>query len=155
MGARSQVSAAICDLPGTCVGALEYAFQRVLEIANGLINDHGVKPGESVGIAMRNYPEWVLAFWAIQMAGAVAVEHNSFWNGEELTYGVTDSGSRVMIVDSERHAAVVEAANPAHRLKLSPHISTTYISSDQLHCAGVSCLPSNVRETEVRIPTAE
>ena len=82
------------------------ARQRVLEIANGLINDHGVKPGESVGIAMRNYPEWVLAFWAIQMAGAVAVEHNSFWNGEELTYGVTDSGSRVMIVDSERHAAL-------------------------------------------------
>ncbi len=79
------------------------ARQRVLEVANGLINDHGVQPGESVGIAMRNYPEWVLAFWAIQMAGAVAVEHNSFWNGEELTYGVTDSGSRVMIVDQERH----------------------------------------------------
>jgi acyl-CoA synthetase (AMP-forming)/AMP-acid ligase II len=44
------------------------------------------------------------------MAGAVAVEHNSFWNGEELTYGVTDSGSRVMIVDQERHDVLLPHA---------------------------------------------
>ena len=32
---------------------------------------------------------------------------NSFWNGEELTYGVTDSGSAVMIVDQARHDSLV------------------------------------------------
>lgn len=83
------------------------ARARVLQIANALIDDYGVQPGDSVGLALRNYPEWVLGWWAIQMAGAAAVEMNSFWNGEELTYGVTDSGSSVMIVDQARHDALV------------------------------------------------
>ncbi len=83
------------------------ARARVLQVANGLINDFGVKPGDSVGLALRNYPEWVLGWWAIQMAGAVAVEMNSFWNAEELAYGVTDSGSAVMIVDQARHDSLV------------------------------------------------
>lgn len=79
------------------------ARARVLQVANALIDDFGVQPGDSVGLALRNYPEWVLSWWACHMAGAVAVEMNSFWNGEELAYGVTDSGSSVMIVDQERH----------------------------------------------------
>ena len=84
------------------------ARTRVLEVANGLIADFGVKPGDSVGLALRNYPEWVLGWWAIQMAGATAVEMNSFWNANELAYGVTDSGSSVMIVDQKRHDHLVE-----------------------------------------------
>ncbi len=83
------------------------ARARVLQVANALIDDFGVQPGDSVGLALRNYPEWVLGWWAIQMAGAAAVEMNSFWNGHELTYGVTDSGSSVMIVDQARHDALV------------------------------------------------
>ena len=83
------------------------ARARVLQVANALIEDFGVQPGDSVGLAMRNYPEWVLGWWACQMAGATAVEMNAFWNGEELAYGVTDSESTVMIVDQERHDALV------------------------------------------------
>lgn len=83
------------------------ARSRVLQLANALIDDFGVKPGDSVGLALRNYPEWVLGWWAIQMAGAVVVQLNSFWNGEELTYGVTDSGASVMIVDQQRHDDLV------------------------------------------------
>ncbi len=86
------------------------ARARVLQVANALRDDFGVGEGDSVGIAMRNYPEWVLAWWAIQVAGATAVEMNSFWNGEEMTYGITDSGSSVMIVDQQRHDALVPQA---------------------------------------------
>lgn len=86
------------------------ARQRVLEVANALIDDFGVQPGDSVGLALRNYPEWVLGWWAIQMAGATAVEMNSFWNAKELSYGVTDSGSSVMIVDQKRHDHLVSEA---------------------------------------------
>lgn len=87
------------------------ARQRVLEVANALISDFGVQPGDSVGLALRNYPEWVLGWWAIQMAGATAVEMNSFWNAEELSYGVIDSGSSVMIVDEKRHGHLQSAAD--------------------------------------------
>ena len=87
------------------------ARQRVLEVANALIDDFGVGPGDSVGLALRNYPEWVLGWWAIQMAGATAVEMNSFWNAKELAYGVTDSGSSVVIVDQKRHDHLVTEAD--------------------------------------------
>lgn len=87
------------------------ARRRVLEVANALISDFGVQPGDSVGLALRNYPEWVLGWWAIQMAGATAVEMNSFWNAEELSYGVIDSGSSVMIVDEKRHAHLQNSAD--------------------------------------------
>ena len=83
------------------------ARRRVEEVANALIDEFGVGPGDSVGIAMRNYPEWVLSFWAIQLAGATAVEMNAFWSGEELTYGVEDSSSAVLICDPERHDSIV------------------------------------------------
>ncbi|NNC81869.1 MAG: acyl--CoA ligase [Acidimicrobiales bacterium] len=83
------------------------ARKRVLEIANALITDYGVQPGDSVGISMRNYPEWVLSWWAAQMIGACAVEMNAFWAGEELQYGVEDSGSRVLICDIERHNSLL------------------------------------------------
>ncbi len=40
---------------------------------------HGVKPGDMVGIAMRNYPEWMLIYWACLAVGVAAVGMNAWW----------------------------------------------------------------------------
>lgn len=62
----------------------------------------GVKPGDRVAIAMRNYPEWAWAFLAATSIGAVAVCLNSWWSGAELEFGIRDSGARIAFVDQER-----------------------------------------------------
>jgi long-chain acyl-CoA synthetase len=62
----------------------------------------GVKKGDRVAIGMRNYPEWVTSFWACQSIGAIVVALNAWWTGAELEYGLTDSGTKVLIADSER-----------------------------------------------------
>ena len=62
----------------------------------------GVAPGDRVAVAMRNLPEWVVAFWSAIGAGGVAVPLNAWWTGEELSYGLGDSGSRVLFCDIER-----------------------------------------------------
>ena len=62
----------------------------------------GVRPGDRVGIAMRNYPEWVFAFMGITSMGAIAVCLNSWWTGEEMMYGINDSGLNTLFVDRER-----------------------------------------------------
>jgi long-chain acyl-CoA synthetase len=63
---------------------------------------YGVRPGDRVAIAMRNYPEWVVAFAAITSIGAISVSMNAWWTTDELDYAVGDSGSRVVIADRER-----------------------------------------------------
>ena len=62
----------------------------------------GVEQGDRVAIIMRNLPEWIMAFWAATLAGAIVVPLNAWWSGEELRYGLEDSGSKVAFVDTER-----------------------------------------------------
>ncbi|WP_375404228.1 class I adenylate-forming enzyme family protein [uncultured Sphingomonas sp.] len=69
----------------------------------------GVDRGDRVALAMRNLPEWVASFFAITALGAIAVPLNAWWTGAELEYGLSDSGAKVLIVDDERHARLVEA----------------------------------------------
>jgi long-chain acyl-CoA synthetase len=76
-------------------------YRQVAALASHL-KALGVQKGDRVAIGMRNYPEWVTAFWACQVIGAVAVALNAWWTGPELEYGMTDSGSKVLIADGER-----------------------------------------------------
>jgi len=67
-----------------------------------VLQDRGIAKGDRVAIAMRNYPEWVTAYCGALMLGAVAVPLNAWWTGEELHYGITHSGTRLVIADEER-----------------------------------------------------
>jgi len=80
----------------------EQHWRAAAAIANALVRDFGVAKGDRVAIAMRNFPEWSVAFWGIAAAGAVAVPLNAWWTAEELEYGLQDSGSQVLFADAER-----------------------------------------------------
>ncbi|GAA2314206.1 class I adenylate-forming enzyme family protein [Nonomuraea roseoviolacea subsp. roseoviolacea] len=80
----------------------EEHYRRVAALATRLVEDYGVAKGDRVAVAMRNYPEWVVAFSAALAAGAVAVPLNAWWTEPELAYGVSDSGAKVLIADAER-----------------------------------------------------
>jgi long-chain acyl-CoA synthetase len=80
----------------------EQHYRIAASIARALDQRFGVKKGDRVSIAMRNLPEWAMAFWAIAGAGAVAVPLNAWWTGPELQYGLQDSETSVVFVDSER-----------------------------------------------------
>ena len=74
-------------------------------LAQILRDRFGVAEGDRVAIAMRNFPEWSLAFWAATAAGAVVVPLNAWWTGPELEYGLEDSGSVVLFADRDRARA--------------------------------------------------
>ena len=80
----------------------EEVYQRVAAFATDLATRYDVKKGDRVAIAMRNYPEWPIAFWATLSIGAVAVPLNAWWKGEELDYGLDDSGACVLVADEAR-----------------------------------------------------
>jgi len=80
---------------------------RVRALAHALVSRYGVAPGDRVGIAMRNYPEWVISYWATVSIGAAAVGMNAWWTGPEMDYALGDSRPRVLIADGERIERVV------------------------------------------------
>jgi long-chain acyl-CoA synthetase len=81
-------------------------MRQVDALGAALVSRLGVRPGDRVAIAMRNYPEWVVAFAAITSIGAISVSLNAWWTTEELEYALADSGSRVVIADRERLARI-------------------------------------------------
>ncbi len=66
----------------------------------------GVGKGDRVALAMRNLPEWPVAFFAVTCIGAICVPLNAWWTGAELAYGLKDSGARVLVCDAERLARI-------------------------------------------------
>lgn len=80
----------------------EEHFRIVASLGHALADRFGITKGDRVAIAMRNLPEWVMAFWASIAVGAVVVPLNAWWTGPELAYGLDDSGTSVVFVDEER-----------------------------------------------------
>ena len=80
----------------------EEHYRLAAGVAHRLIEDYGVRPGDRVAIAMRNFPEWAAAFWGIAAAGGVVVPLNAWWTAPELAYGLEDSGAKVAFLDMER-----------------------------------------------------
>eukprot|EP00756_Hemistasia_phaeocysticola_P037527 Hpha_TRINITY_DN16702_c3_g1::TRINITY_DN16702_c3_g1_i1::g.76531::m.76531 len=76
-----------------------HVWQQVSALGAALTEDFGVKSGDRVACAMRNSPEWVITFLAATSIGAVIVPTNSWWQREELEYGLKDSGANVLLCD--------------------------------------------------------
>jgi long-chain acyl-CoA synthetase len=68
----------------------------------------GVGKGDRVALVMRNLPEWPVVFFAAALCGAIIVPLNAWWTGPELEYGLADSGSKLAVVDAERHERIAE-----------------------------------------------
>lgn len=79
------------------------AHTEVASIANWLAAQ-GVKPGDRVSIALRNYPEWMLIYWACVATGITVVGMNAWWVEDEMSYGLKDAAPKVMFADAERLA---------------------------------------------------
>ncbi|WP_185965177.1 class I adenylate-forming enzyme family protein [Glacieibacterium frigidum] len=77
-------------------------YAQAIRVAACLQHVHGIAKGDRVAIAMRNYPEWIVSFVAVVHLGAVAVPMNAWWRADELAYGLSDSGARLVIADEER-----------------------------------------------------
>jgi acyl-CoA synthetase (AMP-forming)/AMP-acid ligase II len=82
--------------------------EQVRALAHVLRTTCGVEPGDRVAVAMRNYPEWIVAYWAIVSVGAAVVGMNAWWTPQEMVYGLNDSQPKLLIADGERVGNVVQ-----------------------------------------------
>ena len=79
----------------------------------------GVRPRDRVAVAMRNYPEWLLIYWACVSRGVVVVGLNAWWTTEELAYALVDTQPAVMFCDGERLAQMAAIGGGAGPVRVA------------------------------------
>jgi long-chain acyl-CoA synthetase len=98
------------------------AFYRAVSALARQLQADGVQKGDRVAVIMRNLPEWVVSFYAAASLGAIVTPLNAWWTGPELEYGLTDSGSKVVLMDAERYERLTE------HLPNCPDLVRAYVS---------------------------
>ena len=86
--------------------SFEAQYRAIATLAEAL-RERGIGKGDRVATVMRNLPEWTVSFFAITSLGAIAVPLNAWWTGQELEYGLRDSGAKLLIADAPRWERIV------------------------------------------------
>lgn len=81
-------------------------FHAVDALAANLQQKLGLQSGDRVAIAMRNRPEWVVAFVAISLVGAIPAPLNSHGLHDELMANLVDLKPKLIVCDPKRFARV-------------------------------------------------
>lgn len=74
----------------------------------------GVRVGDRVGVLFRNSPEFVIAYWAVLNAGALAVPLNDHYQQNEILYFI-DACELKLILTNASYRALCETVLPQAR----------------------------------------
>lgn len=93
-------------------GERRIGFGEFFATANGVArawrDAHGLAHGDRVAVLSANNPEWCLAFWATVASGAILVGLNGWWKTDEILYGLSDSGAKILVADRARFLRIAE-----------------------------------------------
>ena len=81
--------------------------------AAGVLASRGVVPGDVVALYAPNSPEYVIAFHAVAVLGAVCTTINPIYTVEELVFQLQHSGARALLAGPEALDRAREAARRA------------------------------------------
>jgi len=89
-------------------GEAEYSYEKLWGqscwLAARLRKEFGVRPGDRVGLCLKNCPEFIAAIFGVLQAGGVVVPINNFLKPAEASYILADAGATALI----REGAPVE-----------------------------------------------
>src|SRR6185503_18858763 len=101
-------------------GDQEYSYgvlsSRAARLA-GHLQQLEVKPGDRVGLWLKNCPEFVPALFGILQAGGVVVPINNFLKPEEVSYILGDAGIDVLISDHSTTEGLSKLSSARPQLK--------------------------------------
>jgi acyl-CoA synthetase (AMP-forming)/AMP-acid ligase II len=93
---KSPDAEAIVEVGGERI-AYRDLWDRSARVAGGL-RTAGISRGDRVAIRLGNTLDWCIAFWGIQLAGAIAVPVNTRFSEAEVEYVINDSGSKFVFM---------------------------------------------------------
>lgn len=122
--------------------------RRSSESIGAWLQSRGITQGDRVVIAMRNYPEWMLIYWACIACGITVCGFNAWWSSAEMGQVYEETRPKVTFVDSERLTRLQEVrANDASDIVVvvrggAETVSGTIPWSDVVANVGKPQLPS-------------
>ena len=87
------------------------SFNQLMAEADAIaaaLQASGVALGDRVGLAMRNYPEWMAVFIAVVTIGAVIVPVNSWGQAADISHALGDAGVRLAFLDEARYQGIAD-----------------------------------------------
>jgi long-chain acyl-CoA synthetase len=88
------------DAPAIRLGEVELSYadldDRSARLAT-LLREHGVGPGDRVGVMLPNVPEFPVAYYGVLRAGAVVVPMNVLLKRREIAFYMEDSGAKLLL----------------------------------------------------------
>ncbi len=90
--------------------------RHVNRLANGLIA-RGINKGDKVAMMMKNSDHFVIVFYALMKAGAVAVPMNFRLTASEIEYLVNDSDAKMVFFDHEFMQVIHEACEHSPKIE--------------------------------------
>lgn len=92
-------------------------WDEVQRLATYLVNDAGVQPGDRVAIDLQNSPQFVCAYYAILLAGAIVVPLNPMYRSTEVEAIIVNAGVNVVFV-AEDLLDRFDGWQAGHRMRL-------------------------------------
>ena len=86
-------------------------------VSLALYHKYGIRKGDRVALMLRNGWEFPVSFFALVKIGAIAVPLNTAYKGEEAAFQINDSGSIMVIVDSEFREVITEIKPEISKVK--------------------------------------
>src|ERR1039458_4043938 len=119
-------------------GEREYPYAELWRqsvfVSDQLQHRFEVKPGDRVGLWLKNCPEFIPSLFGILHAGAVVVPINNFFKPDEVNYILNDAGIDVLIADADlgAHRRALEAIRPQLKLFRIEHLEKLGQGRDNL-----------------------
>jgi acyl-CoA synthetase (AMP-forming)/AMP-acid ligase II len=111
---RTPKAEAVVEVDGPRI-TYDELWDRAARVAGGFRN-LGIEPGDRVAIRLGNGLDWCVAFFGIQLAGAIAVPVNTRFSEPEAEYVITDSGSKFICMPGsplpDGRATIVDDQSP-------------------------------------------
>ncbi len=120
---------------------LSYAehLDRARSLAQVMVADHKVKPGDRVAIFAANRWDWLLSFWAAIAAGAVPCGFNGWWTADEFGHAMDLVEPVLVVADRARLDRLGRAAPAGPVLDLDEDLAVRLHSGGEpgaVHLAG-------------------
>jgi len=111
------------------------------QISNTIVR-FGIKPGDRVGIMVRNQPMWPLLWFGIMKSGAVAVPLNVYYQSTDAGYLLSHSGTQLVFCESEFVSLLTDIVADSERSAVTGVIPVDPSLMDRIRNA--STLPPGV-----------